>query len=335
MSQRPRSQTLVGGLSASASQIAVGTSVAATSALKSYPVSMAQMLRYGIAAVLLVVLSRRLPRIQLRDLPLVAALAATGLVGFNVCLLNAVRSGDAGSVGVVIGGLPIVLALSGPLLRRQPPHPAVMAAAILVSAGAAAVQWTGNGLSLRAWAFAAGALACEAAFSILALPLLERLGPIGISAYASLGATVMLAAIVVIAGDSALKAPTTNQTLAILELAVFVTAAAFVLWYSSIKKIGMESAGLFAGLVPIAALLSTAFVGQTSLDRLRLIGAAAVALGVCAGLRAGQHDRRVAGQSSKAWRSARPGVSDPQPAVGGEAPRVWPATTSEVTRPPS
>jgi drug/metabolite transporter (DMT)-like permease len=286
VSRRLLSPTLVGGLSASASQIAVGTSVAATSTLKSYPVSTAQMLRYGIAAVILLAISRRLPRIRARDLPLVAALAATGLVGFNVCLLEAVRSGDAGSVGVVIGGLPVVLALTGPLLRRQPPHPAVVTAAILVSAGAAAVQWTGHGLSLRAWAFAAGALACEAAFSILALPLLGRLGPIGISTYASLGATAMLGAIVVITGGSALQSPTTNEALAILELAVFVTAAAFVLWYSSLERIGMESAGLFAGLVPVTALVSTAVVGQTSLDGLRLVGAAAVAVGVCGGVRA-------------------------------------------------
>ena len=48
----------------------------------------------------------------------------------------------------------------------------------------------------------------------------------------------------------------------------------------------MESAGLFAGLVPVTALVSAAVVGQTSLDGLRLVGAAAVVLGVCGGVRA-------------------------------------------------
>ncbi len=65
-----------------------------------------------------------------------------------------------------------------------------------------------------------------------------------------------------------------------------MTALAFVLWYSGVGRLGVQRAGLFAGIVPISALLSAAAIGESSLTLVRLLGATAVAAGVTLGITA-------------------------------------------------
>ena len=71
---------------------------------------------------------------------LLLALALTGLVGYNLFLLAALRYTDPASVGVVVGCIPIALALAGPITQRRRPQSRPLWAAVIVSAGAAVVQ---------------------------------------------------------------------------------------------------------------------------------------------------------------------------------------------------
>jgi drug/metabolite transporter (DMT)-like permease len=85
-------------------------------------------------------------------------------------------------------------------------------------------------------------------------------------------------------------------------MAVVVTALAFVLWYSSVERLGVERAGLFAGVVPVSALLSATAIGESSLTLVRLLGAAAVGAGVTVGVRshdAGRGDGSAAASPSQ------------------------------------
>jgi drug/metabolite transporter (DMT)-like permease len=182
-----------------------------------------------------------------------AALAASRLAGFNAFLIAAVRHADAGSVGVIVGCVPIVLALAGPLLERRPVRARVVAAAVVVSPGAAAVHGAGRSMSLLGFALSLGALACEAAFTLLAIPLIASLGPRSVSAYACLFAVPLLVAVgLAIDRRHAIPTLSLKQAGALTYMAVIVTALAFVLWYSSVGRLGVERAGLFAGIVPVS-----------------------------------------------------------------------------------
>jgi drug/metabolite transporter (DMT)-like permease len=201
-------------------------------------------------------------------------------------LIAAVRESDAGSVGVIVGCVPIALALAGPLLERRAVRPRVVAAAVVVSVGAAAVQWAGGSISLAGLVLSLGALACEAAFSLLAVPLIASLGARSVSAYACLLAVpLLLATGLAFDGGDLIPLPSLDEAAALAYMAVVVTALAFVLWYSSVNRLGVERAGLFAGIVPISALLSAAAIGESSLTFVRLLGAAAVGAGVTIGVR--------------------------------------------------
>ena len=67
-------------------------------------------------------------------------------------------------------------------------------------------------------------------------------------------ATVMFAVLgMAREGPAAVTRLTRPDWLAVGYLAVAVTAAAFVLWYSSVRRLGASRAGLLTGVAPVAA----------------------------------------------------------------------------------
>jgi drug/metabolite transporter (DMT)-like permease len=281
------SHTLRGSILAAAAFALVGSLVAASDSVESYPLAEGQLGRYLLAAVVLIAVARgRLPRVTAREALGLAALAATGLVLFNVFVVEAVRETDPATVGVIVGCVPVVLAFAGPLLAHRRPSPHVVAAAVVVAAGAAAVQWSGGGITPKGLALALGALACEAAFSLLAAPHLARLGPLAVSAYACLFALPILLGWSVSAGGPDLPAPAADEAAALAYLALGVTAGGFVVWYTAVALLGVERAGLFSGVLPVSALACSAAIGAAEITPARLAAVAVVAAGITLGVRA-------------------------------------------------
>jgi drug/metabolite transporter (DMT)-like permease len=68
-------------------------------------------------------------------------------------------------------------------------------------------------------------------------------------------------------------------------LAVAVTAVAFVLWYSSVRRLGASRAGLLTGVAPVAAAVTGILLGGPDPRPLVWIGIAVVAVGLALGLR--------------------------------------------------
>ena len=273
----------------------VGSSFAVLDTLRDYPQLGGQAVRYTAGAVILVLLAgRRLPRPTARQAVRLALLAATGLAAFNLLVLAAEESMDPGSVGVIVGAVPVLLALAGPLQERRRVEPRVLAAAAVVAAGAAAVQGLGGEVTAGGLAAALGALACEAAFSLLAAPLLAPLGPVVVSAWATIFAVPILAvaALAVDGPGEMLRTPTVQEALGIAWLAVAVTAAAFILWYSAVRALGVERTGLLSGVLPVSALVVAAILGRADLTAGRLAGALLVGGGIVVGLMAGAGSRR-------------------------------------------
>ena len=93
------------------------------------------------------------------------------------------------------------------------------------------------------------AFGCEAAFTLLAVPVLGRHGPLGVSVHATWIATVIFAVLGgVREGPAAVTRLSAADWLATGYLAVGVTAVAFVLWYTSVDRLGAGRAGLLTGI---------------------------------------------------------------------------------------
>ncbi|MFJ8542372.1 DMT family transporter [Streptomyces sp. NPDC093586] len=274
---------------AASAMLLVGTSTAVSTTIADYPVFTGQALRYALAATILlaVVRHRRLPRVRLtaRDVLLLIALAATGLAGFNVFLVEATRHAGPAMIAAVVGAVPLVLVLVGPLTERRRPAPRTVGAAIVVALGTAVAAGLGSG-SVKGLLLSLGALVGEVAFSLLAVPLLPRLGPLRVAAYpAALSVPMLLAAGLALDGTASLRLPTPGQAAAFGYLGAIVTAAAFFLWYDALRRLGADRAGLFAGLVPVGALLTAVVLGLGGAGPADVTGALLVTAGVAVGLR--------------------------------------------------
>ncbi|GAA5178431.1 DMT family transporter [Rugosimonospora acidiphila] len=264
----------------------LGSSFPVTGQLTGYPALPAQAARYLIAAALLWAL---VPRTGGRgpngpDLLRLAGLAATGLVAFNVCVVETLRHAQPAVLGTMVGGAPLVLSVLGPAFSGRRPSTRIVGSCAIVVAGIALVQGGGHTSAAGLW-WAFGALAGEVFFSLLAAPLLTGLGPVRVSAWAcSLAVPELVIAATVTGGWRGLRVPTVTEAAALAYLGVVLTVVAFVCWYGGLRRLGVERAGMFAGLLPVASLAGTALIDRVTPAPAALLGTLLVTAGLAAGL---------------------------------------------------
>ncbi|MDQ0797703.1 drug/metabolite transporter (DMT)-like permease [Streptomyces sp. B1I3] len=297
--------SLRGALLAAFACILVGASFTANSVLGDYPYAGGQALRYGLAALLLLPVLRRGGGPGLTPLRTLTggqwgrlgALAAIGMLGFNLAVLAAERSAEPAVPGVFVGCAPIVVSVVLPVMEGRRPSRAVLYAACLVAAGAFTVQGWGR-TDPAGILFSVGALAGEVGFAVLAVPVLRPLGPALLSATVCVIAAVESALLGLMAdGAGFLPAPTTEEALALLWQAAVVTVVGFVCWYSGMRRIGAERATLFSGLIPVSAALTAPLVGAGTYGVGQGAGSLMVGAGVALG--SGVLGRRAGGAAGR------------------------------------
>ncbi|MGW3498410.1 EamA family transporter [Streptomyces sp. NPDC001020] len=291
--------TARGALLAALAGVLVGGSFTANSVLGHYPYAGGQFLRYSLACVLLLPLLGRGGTAALRGLgprawARLALLAAVGMVGFNLSVIAAEGSAEPAVPGVFVGCAPVVVAVVVPLLEGRRPTRSVLCGASLVAVGAFTVQGWGrtDGAGI---AFSLCALAGEAGFAMLAVPVLRPLGPRLLSAtVCGVAAVESAAAGMVVDGGDWLRAPNRTETAALLWQAAVVTVVGFVCWYMGMQRIGVERATLFSGLIPVAAACTAPIVGTGAYGAAQAAGSALVGAGVALGSGALRRGRRPA-----------------------------------------
>jgi len=269
--------------------VCVGGSVAVSAVLLRAPVFTTEALRYAVACLILLAVARltgrRLVCPRGTEWFWLLGVAAAGLVLFNVALVDGSRYAQPAVLGVAIACVPAVLAVICPLLDGSRPRPSLLAAAVVVTVGAAVVQGGGRA-SAMGLIWAVVVLACEAGFTLMAIPVLGRHGPWGVSVHTTWLAAVIFAVLGLTGEGPAATAHLSRQDwLAIGYLAVAVTAAAFVMWYSSVTRLGASRAGLLTGIAPVAAAAAGVVLGGPAPRPLVWAGIVVVAVGLALGLR--------------------------------------------------
>ncbi|MER7764533.1 DMT family transporter [Streptomyces sp. NPDC097619] len=267
----------------------VGASVAVSRTLTDAPLLTSQAVRYGLAALVLFLLARAvrapLVRPRGREWLWLVGLAAVGLVLFNVAVVRGVAHAEPAVIAVAMACVPVVLGLVGPLLEGRRPGARVLVTASVVVVGAVLVEGTGR-TDAAGTAWAALALACEAAFTLLAVPVLGRHGPWGVSLHAAwLGAALLVVLGVAVEGPAAVARLDGADWAAVGYLAVLVTALAFVLWYATVSAAGSARAGLLTGVAPVAAALAHTASGGGAPRPTVWLGMAVVVGALIVGLR--------------------------------------------------
>lgn len=269
--------------------ILVGSSVTVSHTLVDAPLFTTQAVRYLAATVILILLARlagvRPVWPRGREWLWLTGLAVTGLVLFNVAVVRGVAHAEPAVIAVAVACVPLVLGVVGPLLERRRPSRQVLIAAPVVMAGAVLVEGTGR-TDAAGVAWAGLALGCEAAFTLLAVPVLARHTPWGVSIHATWIGGVLLALLgAPLEGPTAVREVTASQWAAAGYLTLMVTAVAFVLWYSTVRAVGAGRAGLLTGIAPLAAAVVSALSGTGMPGPLVWLGIAVVVVGLVVGLR--------------------------------------------------
>ena len=301
-------------LAGATGMICVGGSVAVSGTLADAPVLTVQALRYAAACLLLLgyarLAGRRVVRPAGADWLWLGGVVLTGMVLFNLALVHGARHAEPAVLGVAVACVPVLLALAGPVLQNRAPAARLVAAAAVVTAGAALVQGFGrtDGIGL-CWAFVT--FACEAGFTLLAVPLLGRHGPAGVSVHSTwLAAIAFAVGGLTVEGPGAVLRLDAGDLLAAAYLAVAVTAVAFVLWYTCVERLGPGRAGLLTGIAPIAAA-SVGVALSAPMPRPAVwLGIAVVAAGIALGLRSAATGPTVAPATAPAG-APRPPVTAP------------------------
>ncbi|CRZ15955.1 DMT family transporter [Mycolicibacterium neworleansense] len=245
------------GLSGALGMTFVGGSVAVSGALADAPLHTAQALRYAIACALLLAWVRftgqslRLPRGT--EWLWLLSVTGSGLVLFNIALVYGSQHAEPAVLAVAVACVPLALATMGPLLEGHRPRSRVLAAAVVVSIGAVVVEGMGRADAIGLF-WAAVVFACEAGFTLLAVPVLGSHGPAGVSVHTTWMAAAMFGVLALTTeGWRAASSFDTGEILAIGYLAIGVTAVAFALWYTCVRTLGAGRAGLLTGVAPVAA----------------------------------------------------------------------------------
>jgi len=268
--------------------VCVGGSVAVSAALATGPLFTAEAVRYALACLLLLALGRasgrRLVMPRGTEWLWLLGIAATGLVLFNVGLVQGGRHAEPAVLGVAVACVPAVLAAAGPLLEGTRPRLAAVAAALVVTCGAVLVAGLGRSDTLGI-VWAAVVFGCEVGFTLLAVPVLGRHGAWGVSVHATWLAAVIFCGLGLAAeGPAAVTRLSRADWLAVAYLAVAVTAVAFLLWYSSVRRLGASRAGLLTGVAPVAAAAAGVLLGGPAPGPLVWAGIVVVAAGLALGL---------------------------------------------------
>lgn len=254
---------LAGAMVLAGSTVVVGKMVAAE-----FPIFLGSGLRYAVAALVLLPISLR-GAAQARLL--VGLLFAQSFLGnflFSLCLLYGLRATGAASAGVITSATPAAVGLISVLFLRERLSLRVAAGLLLAVAGVMAVNLAAvvgeGGGSLWGNLLVLGAVLCEAVFLVLAKVAATRLTPLTASALTiSLGFLTFLPAALYEGLTFPWGEVSAGGWLAVLYYGLFGTAVAYLLWYRGVARVDASAAGVFAGLMPVAAVgLSWLVLGE-------------------------------------------------------------------------
>lgn len=247
-----------------------GTWVAAHWATDEVPPLTTAFIRFAIASILLWGWGRLIGapmRLGRTELPLVMAMAMTGIVAYNLCFLYGVRLAPASDGAIIVPGLaPVVVALLVALRYHVTPGRQGALGLALALVGLVLVigpALEGGGERLAGDLLYVTGAFCWGAYSVMSRVATTRLHPVTATlAPAAIGALIFLPTTFV-AGWAPVLAASPRALASLLYLGSLGTMVAFVAFAEGIRRIGAPRASAFIVLVPLAGeVLSVWLLGE-------------------------------------------------------------------------
>jgi drug/metabolite transporter (DMT)-like permease len=264
-----------------------GTWVAGKLAVAALPPATIAVARFAIAGLLLWAWDRlqRSPARRVRggDLPLILALGASAVAGYNIVFLYGLKLAPASDGAIIVPGFAPVLtaALAWPFLRERAGRSTVAGLLVGLLGLLFVLQPSGPGGSARLVGdllFFLGAFGW-AIYSLAGRTATARFTAVGATLYAFVSGTVMLLPFALLErGWRPLLSAPPSAWFGVLYLAVFGSVVAFVCFYEGVHRIGALRATPFAFLVPVFGVVSSVLLLGERLTAATLVGGVLVLL---------------------------------------------------------
>jgi drug/metabolite transporter (DMT)-like permease len=248
------------------------------------------VVRFALAAAVLfgvMVLRGERFAVARRDLPALAALGLTGITFYNLLFMKGLQLTTASHSALFISMSPLFAAVLQTLRGRERLRAPLALGLLFATAGAYCIIRSTHGevrfgmATVTGDLLTIGASILWALYTVLAAPLLERYPPVTVTAWSVAAGTLLL--LPAGAGELARQswsAVPAGSWAALSFAALVGAAAAYVLWYEGVKRIGATRTIAYHYLVPfIAVLVSALFLGD-AVRPLTVVGGIAIIGGV-------------------------------------------------------
>jgi O-acetylserine/cysteine efflux transporter len=241
------------------------------------------VLRFGLAAPLLL-LATRPAHLRAALTPRVALAGAIGF-GLVIVLQNAgIARTNVSHASLIVGAVPVLVALIAVALRRGTGAPLGWAGHVLALAGVGLVAGAGGaGSSLAGDAIVLGSVILSATFIVAQPSLLRGRDPVAVTAV-QLAAGALAALPYAVVAEGVPPAPVAEApVLAAIGLAVAGTLLAFSLFAYGQSRVPADVAGAFVNLEPLVGSVAAAVAFHEPFGAIQLAGAAAILAGLALG----------------------------------------------------
>ena len=251
------------------------------------------MLRYGLAAIALLVILRitegevRLPR---PDVARILILGGLGFGLYQILWTTGLQYIPAGDSALIIASTPVLVAVLAVIAGADTLTPTKFVGALLSFAGVVVVIAAGVGITLGTSALGSAltlaAAFCWASYTAFAAPVLRTHSPLVLTTWATIGGTLVLIppGLVQLLAPGALRAQDAGEVvsvvLAIVYSGVLAAAIANVIVFNGVKLLGPTRVITLQSFVPaMAVVLAYAFLGEP-IRPAQVIGGLIIVLGV-------------------------------------------------------
>jgi drug/metabolite transporter (DMT)-like permease len=247
-------------------------------------------LRFGVATIALVTIMRlRGESFQLRrqDILPVFLLGFGGHTLYQALFINGMARTTPAIGALLMATSPLFVVIYGLLLGLERPRRTVIAGIVLSFTGTLLLIAGGQGeLSLRSDTLVGDLLILVAAmmwaaYTLGGKPLLGRYSPLKLNALTMIPGTLLLALISTpaLAGQN-WGAVTAGAWGAWAYSTIFAVVVAYVLWYTSVQRVGGARTAIYSNLTPVVATVVSWLLMGERLAPLQILGAGVVITGI-------------------------------------------------------
>ena len=262
-------------LSLAAAMAIVGSSVVAGKIMiQAFPVCLASALRFALALCLLAPLlfwkEGGLPALSRRSWGVLALQGLCGSFLFTILTLGGLRLASAANAGIITSATPGCMGLLAWGFLKERPTARAASAVALSAVGIAILNLRSGaqpafGANIQGNAMFLAAVLVESIFLLLRKAVPEKLSPLAAATLVSLFGLAYFtpAALVQAAGFDFTAAPAASW-LAVGYSGLFVTVAAYLLWFAGIMRVSAQAAGAMTGVMPVASVtLAWGLLGES------------------------------------------------------------------------